>query len=55
MRAEGMPLRVAVEEGLLCEQVGEGGKPTRVVTGVDGEGFDRLWLGVVTGVGRGLG
>jgi purine nucleosidase len=46
---EELPLRVTVEDGLLCERVGAGGKPTRVVTVVDGQEFDRLWLAMVTG------
>jgi purine nucleosidase len=49
---EDLPLCVTVEEGLLYERVAEGGKPTRVVTAVDGEGFDRLWLEMVTGDSR---
>ena len=45
---EEVPLRVTIEEGWLHERVGGEGRPTRVVTRVDGQAFDALWLAVVT-------
>jgi inosine-uridine nucleoside N-ribohydrolase len=47
-RSDEVPLRVTIEEGWLHERVAEDGAPARVVTHVDGEAFDDLWLAVVT-------
>jgi purine nucleosidase len=44
-----LPLQVTVEDGWLIERVDPQGKPTQVVTGVDGERFNEFWLRVVTG------
>ncbi|MDQ3547743.1 MAG: nucleoside hydrolase [Chloroflexota bacterium] len=45
---EELPLQVTVEDGWLHERVAEGGTPARVVTQVDGQAFDELWLNLVT-------
>jgi purine nucleosidase len=45
---ETVPLRVTVEDGWLHERVAPGGRPTRVVTRVDGPAFDAHWLATVT-------
>ena len=43
-----LPLRLTLEDGLLHERIEEGGRPTRVVTRVDGDKFSRFWLDTVT-------
>lgn len=43
-----VPLRTTIEGGWLRQREGEGGKLTRLVTRVDGERFNRLWLDRVT-------
>ena len=45
-----LPLRLTLEDGLLHERIEEGGRPTRVVTRVDGDKFSRFWLDTVTRV-----
>jgi len=45
---EEMPLQLTVEDGWLHERIAADGTPTQVVTRVDGEAFDALWLEVVT-------
>jgi inosine-uridine nucleoside N-ribohydrolase len=44
-----VPLRTEVKDGWLCHTVDEGGKPTKVVTGVDGGKFGDFWLDTMTG------
>jgi hypothetical protein len=41
-------LQVTIEDGRLRQRVAAGGTPTNVVTRVDGQAFDALWLEVVT-------
>ncbi len=43
-----IPLKLAIEDGWLRQRIDEGGRPTRVVTRVDGERFSEFWLDVVT-------
>lgn len=43
-----IPLRFDIEDGLLCERIDESGKPTRVVTAVDGEAFNEFWVRLMT-------
>jgi inosine-uridine nucleoside N-ribohydrolase len=45
---EELPLQVTIEDGRLRQRVAAGGTPTNVVTRVDGQAFDALWLEVVT-------
>lgn len=45
-----LPLVFETENGWLRERVDPRGKPTRVVTRVDGERFSQFWLDVVTGL-----
>ncbi len=42
-----VPLKFEVRDGWLYETVDPEGKPTRVVTGVNGEKFNELWLRLV--------
>lgn len=50
---EEVPLQVTIKDGWLQEKVDNGGKPTRVVTRVDGGRFNEFWLEMVTdGQGR---
>ena len=42
-----LPIEVEVKEGWLHEYVAETGKPTRVVTEVDGDRFNEFWLKVL--------
>ena len=44
-----IPLRSEVVDGWLTHSIVESGKPTRVVTQIDGEQFNHLWLQIVTG------
>jgi inosine-uridine nucleoside N-ribohydrolase len=48
-RTESIPLRLETTGGWLRARRDGGGKPTRVVTGVDGSRFGDWWLDVVTG------
>lgn len=41
------PLKSEIEDGWLRQRVDEGGKPTRVVTRVDGDAFNEFWLGTM--------
>ncbi len=43
-----IPLKLEIEDGWLRQRIDEGGRPTRVVTRVDGERFSDFWLDVVT-------
>lgn len=43
-----IPLKTEVVDGWLRQRIDEGGKPTRVVTQVNGEKFNELWLRIVT-------
>ena len=43
-----IPLKLEIEDGWLCQRVNEGGKPTRVVTRVNGGKFNEFWLHTVT-------
>jgi hypothetical protein len=45
---EDLPLAFEVRDGLLVESVDPAGKSTRLVTRVDGAGFDEFWLRMVT-------
>lgn len=42
-----IPLRMEIEDGWLRQRVDEGGKPTKVVTRVDGGAFNEFWLRTV--------
>ncbi len=39
-----IPLKLEIEDGWLVERVADAGKPTRVVTRVDGDRFNEFWL-----------
>jgi inosine-uridine nucleoside N-ribohydrolase len=43
-----LPLVTEVEDGWVRQRVEEGGRPTRIVTRVDGRKFGALWLRTVT-------
>jgi hypothetical protein len=43
-----LPLQVTIDKGWLVEQLSAQGKPTPVVTQVDGNGFNDFWLRTVT-------
>jgi inosine-uridine nucleoside N-ribohydrolase len=45
---EEVPLSISIEEGFIREEIRPDGLPTNVVTSVDGEAFDQLWLDMVT-------
>jgi inosine-uridine nucleoside N-ribohydrolase len=42
-----LPLELAVEDGWLVQRVADGGRPTRVVTQVNGAKFSQSWLDMV--------
>jgi len=42
-----LPLKLAVEDGWLVQRIADGGKPTRVVTRVNGPKFSQSWLDMV--------
>jgi inosine-uridine nucleoside N-ribohydrolase len=44
-----IPLRSEIRDGWMYQSVDDGGKLTRVVTGVDGEKFNEFWLDLITG------
>jgi purine nucleosidase len=44
-----IPLRLEIRDGWLWESIDEGGRPTRVVTKVDGSRFSEFWLSTVVG------
>jgi len=46
---QALPLMLEVRDGFLHERIDEAGRPTRVVTAVDGERFGDLWLAIVAG------
>jgi purine nucleosidase len=43
-----IPLKSEIRDGWLCQAIDESGKPTRVVTHVDGAKFSAFWLRTVT-------
>ena len=43
-----IPLKTEVKDGWLRQTVEDGGKPTRIVTRVNGEGFSEYWLQTIT-------
>ncbi|MSP13601.1 MAG: hypothetical protein EXR62_11670 [Chloroflexi bacterium] len=47
---EKVPLKVEIEDGWLYERIDPMGKPTRIVTRVDGNKFNGFWYNVVTGL-----
>jgi len=44
-----IPLKLEIRDGWLCQRVGDGGKPTRVVTRVNGGKFSEFWLRTAVG------
>ncbi len=42
-----IPLRSEIKDGWLCHTIDESGKPTRVVTRVNGDRFNEFWLNTV--------
>jgi purine nucleosidase len=48
VEVEELPLNSSIEDGWLVQRVEEGGRPTKVVTRVDGQAFDEFWLRTVT-------
>jgi inosine-uridine nucleoside N-ribohydrolase len=45
-----LPVETSVEDGWLRQRVADLGKPTRLVTAVDGPAFNELWLRTVVGI-----
>jgi inosine-uridine nucleoside N-ribohydrolase len=43
-----IPLKSEIQDGWLRQTIEDGGKPTRVVTAVNGERFNEFWLNMVT-------
>jgi hypothetical protein len=43
-----LPLKAEIENDFLRERIDEEGKPTRVVTRIDGAAFSDFWLRAVT-------
>lgn len=48
VETEELPLSSTIEDGWLVQRVEEGGRPTKVVTRIDGRAFDDFWLRTVT-------
>ncbi len=44
-----LPLKSEIKDGWLCHAIDESGKPTRVVTRVNGDKFNEFWLSTVMG------
>ena len=51
-RVEELRLSPQLDDGVLSFPESPGGKPTRVVTGVDGPRLEREWVNAVRSVGR---
>jgi purine nucleosidase len=49
MEIREIPLKSEIKDGWLCHTIDAGGKPTRVVTRVNGARFNELWLNTVSG------
>ncbi|MDQ3750199.1 MAG: nucleoside hydrolase [Acidobacteriota bacterium] len=47
-----IPLRTELKDGSLRRTIDAGGKPTRIVTKIDGERFSEFWVDTVTGADR---
>ena len=47
-----IPLKSEVRNGTLYQAIDPNGKPTRVVTGIDGKRFSEFWLETVAGTGN---
>lgn len=47
-----IPLKLEIKDGWLCQRVADSGKPTRVVTRVNGDKFSEFWLSTVLDVMR---
>jgi purine nucleosidase len=47
-----IPLQTVIRDGLLYQQIAAEGKPTRVVTKVDGDRFSDFWLDTVAGAAQ---
>lgn len=45
-----IPLKTELRDGLIHQKIDAGGKPTRIVTKVDGERFSEFWVETVAGV-----
>lgn len=45
-----IPLKTELKDSLLCRTIDGEGKPTQVVTKIDGERFDQLWVDIIAGV-----
>ena len=48
-----IPLKMEIRDGWLWQRVDDSGKPTRVVTRVNGDQFNEFWLRTVTGQNAG--
>ncbi|HKQ78239.1 MAG TPA: nucleoside hydrolase [Blastocatellia bacterium] len=46
-----LPLRTEIRAGALCQQIVTDGKPTRMVTKIDGDKFSSFWLDTVAVAG----
>jgi hypothetical protein len=44
-----IPVKSQIKDSWLCHTIDENGKPTRVVTKVDGQKFSEHWLQTITG------
>lgn len=44
-----MPVKTELNDGVLQRKIDAGGKPTRIVTKIDGEKFSEFWLETVAG------
>src|SRR5215510_4352601 len=47
-----LPLRTEIRDGVLSQQIVADGKPTRVVTKIDGDKFSAFWLDIVAGTAQ---
>lgn len=47
-----LPLKTELRDGLLQRNIDAGGKPTRMVTKIDGDRFSRFWVEIVSRVAR---
>jgi len=47
-----IPLKTKLKNGLLHRSIDAAGKPTRIVTNIDGDKFSRFWIDTVAKVAQ---
>ncbi|MGI8538643.1 MAG: hypothetical protein ACR2N0_02520 [Rubrobacteraceae bacterium] len=50
MEIRSLPLKTGIEDGWVRQSIEDGGKPTKVVTHVDGGAFSEFWFDLMRAV-----